>query len=183
MAEAAKVRRQAYVTPTTSVKTDRSKRSNTEAGLTAAQRVALAREENRIRNYKTERAVVVDDKGNVNPSGNPMVDSRGNEVTSGSNNRVRLDSRKIPENSVLTHNHPTDNVGLAGRVGSAFSGNDIRTAVRRNLREVRAVTPNYVFPQRGPLAVGSLTVTSSYESITEGTNAMPPSTLRARETC
>lgn len=142
--EAAKIRnRQAYEAPTVTIRTDRSRRQNTEAGLTSAQRAALTKEENRIRNYRTEHAVVIDEDGNVNPNGNPMV---GN----GTSSRVRIDSSKIPANSVVTHNHPSTGPGLAGQVGSAFSGQDIQTAANRNLREIRAVTPGYTYSAKRP---------------------------------
>lgn len=148
--ESAKIRREAYVAPRAGVRTDTARKRNTEAGLTEAQRKALGAQESRIRNFATERAVVVGEDGSVNPRGNPMIDSRGREVTHGSSSRVRLEPGRIPENSVLTHNHPSDGIGLAGRVGSAFSGADIRTAANRNLREIRAVTPNYTYSAKRP---------------------------------
>ena len=154
MAESGRIRREAYVAPYARIRTDADAKRNTEAGLTREQRTALDNWESRNRNYKTERAAVVDENGNVNPRGNIMVrrDRYGRmvEATSGSGSRVFINPARIPENSVLTHNHPSNNAGIAGRVGQAFSGADLRIAVVTNAKEIRAVTPNYVYSIKRP---------------------------------
>lgn len=64
---------------------------------------------------------------------------------------VAGDGWKIPENTVLTHNHPRA-IGKKGlqSIGNSFSFEDINTAVSTNAREMRAVTPRYTFSVKRP---------------------------------
>lgn len=57
----------------------------------------------------------------------------------------------IPEDVILTHNHPRS-LGSKGinRIGNSLSGDDLFTAVARNAREIRAVTPTYTFSMKRP---------------------------------
>lgn len=132
-----------YQRPTTSVKTDHSGKGAINAGLTAAQHKAVTAWENRNRNYKTEHTVLIDENGTVNPRG-PI------QLGSGTSKKARVNPYALVPNGVLTHNHPSNNVGIAGRVGVPLSGADIKLAAKYNLSEVRAVTPNYTFSIRRP---------------------------------
>lgn len=64
---------------------------------------------------------------------------------------VRFDPKKVPENSIITHNHPRA-LGQKGikAIGSSFSQNDIVSAVSTNAKEIRAVTPTYTFSVKRP---------------------------------
>jgi len=56
---------------------------------------------------------------------------------------------------VLTHNHPARwNFALTDprHVDNSFFIDDIRTACRGNLREIRAITPRYRYVMRRPAA-------------------------------
>lgn len=130
---------------TGSIKRDYSYKSNTEAGMSKKQADAVLGVENNIRNRKTEVAYVVDADGNINPEGSPMVGS-------GSSSRARVNLSKIPENSVIVHNHPMIKgaTGLGRDVGVSLSGSDIRSAIRTNAKEIRAVSENYVYSIKRP---------------------------------
>lgn len=132
-----------YQRPTTTVKTDRSGKNDINSGLTAAQRRAVTEWEDKNRNYKTEHTIVVDRNGTVNPRG-PL------QVGSGTGNRARVNPFKLVPDGVVTHNHPSNGVGIAGRVGVPFSGADVKLAMKYNLNEIRAVTPNYTYSVRRP---------------------------------
>lgn len=145
--EAGRIKKAAYVSPSITVRTDTSRKSNTEAGLTEAQRKTLAAEESRIRTQNVEHGVVIDEDGKVVSR---HVGNRG---------AVNID---VKENSVVTHNHPgadlrdTESVygrnstGIAGRVGRSFSAGDIRETINGNAKEVRAVTRTYTFSLKRP---------------------------------
>lgn len=62
-----------------------------------------------------------------------------------------FDPKKIPANSILTHNHPRS-LGTNGirRIGNSFSSDDIRSAIKVNAKEMRAVTPTYTFSVKRP---------------------------------
>lgn len=79
------------------------------------------------------------------PSGS-LLHSMGGKGTS-----VVGDGWKIPENTILTHNHPRA-IGKKGlqSIGNSFSFEDINTAVISNAREMRAVTPRYTFSVKRP---------------------------------
>lgn len=57
------------------------------------------------------------------------------------------------KNTVMTHNHPSGwsyPENSIRRIGNSFSKDDILTAVRWDLSEIRAVTPNYTFVLKRP---------------------------------
>lgn len=79
--------------------------------------------------------------------------STGDMVRSigGKGAQVRFNVSDIPQNSILTHNHPRS-LGAKGimRIGNSFSDDDIVSAVRTNAKEMRAVTPTYTFSVKRP---------------------------------
>ena len=150
-----------YQRPEERVKTDRSGKGQINAGLTPAQEKAVTDWENRNRNFKTEHTVVVDQNGRVNPNG-PI------QVGSGSSSRARVNPMALVENGVVTHNHPSNSVGIAGRVGVPLSGPDVRLAMKYNLSEIRAVTPNYTYSIRRPAGGWK----GSYEAMNKEYNAI-----------
>lgn len=82
-----------------------------------------------------------------------VFNSKGDIVSSigGKGAQVKFDSKKIPINSILTHNHPRS-LGERGirRIGNSFSSDDIRSAIMVNAKEMRAVTPTYTFSIKRP---------------------------------
>lgn len=82
-----------------------------------------------------------------------VFNSRGDIVSSigGKGAQVVFKYSEIPANSILTHNHPRslDESGIR-RIGNSFSSDDIRTAIKTNAREMRAVTPTYTFSIKRP---------------------------------
>lgn len=150
-----KARKAAYVAPTVTVRTDRSGRTNTDAGLTQAQKTALAREEARINRIPVgrEETVVIDENGVVNPLGPPTLRSgtrrRGNKTIT----YAEFDMRRVPENSIMIHNHPGfkgSGNGLASRVGNTFTGQDLETAAAVNAKEIRAIARGYTYSIKRP---------------------------------
>lgn len=65
--------------------------------------------------------------------------------------QVKYDASKVPENSIITHNHPRS-IGQKGirAIGNSFSRDDIISAVSTNAKEIRAVTPTYTFSVKRP---------------------------------
>ena len=54
-------------------------------------------------------------------------------------------------NTIATHNHPRAlNERGVKRIGNSFSFADLNSAVRYNLKEIRAVTPTYTFSVKRP---------------------------------
>lgn len=82
-----------------------------------------------------------------------VFNSNGDIVTSigGKGARVVFDPKKVPANSILTHNHPRA-LGANGikRIGNSFSSDDISSAITTNAKEMRAVTPTYTFSVKRP---------------------------------
>lgn len=82
-----------------------------------------------------------------------VFNSNGDIVTSfgGKGARAHYDSKQIPQNSILTHNHPRA-LGYSGimRIGNSFSKDDISAAIITNAKEMRAVTPTYTFSVKRP---------------------------------
>lgn len=105
----------------------------------------IASTENDIRmNKKFETGVVFNSKGNV------LIDKRG-DSTSVSFIKEELIKMK---DGIMTHNHPRGwgyPEKSLGRIGNSFSSDDINLAVRWDLAEMRAVTPNYTFVMRRPV--------------------------------
>lgn len=134
-----------YEAPNTTVRTDRSYLRNTEAGQSKAQTAAVRAWEEQERNRKTENLAVVDENGVLNPLGSPVLRRTRSSVYS--------DWRKIPENAIVTHNHPySGGKGLGAEIGISLSSNDIVNAIAQNNKEKRAVTGNYIFSIKRPAA-------------------------------
>jgi lambda family phage portal protein len=84
--------------------------------------------EERVKNEKTEYALVTDQNGNV------LVENEGNanSVTFSTNQLIAI---KDSGNAIASHNHPSDN---------PFSRADLMWAARFNVAEMRVVSPNFV---------------------------------------
>ena len=101
----------------------------------------LSNLENYIRNNDYESAYVLDENGKLLFSNN-----HGGETSA---------EIELYENSIVTHNHPLQMDHTTGKrtVQNSFSENDVIAAAEGNLKEIRAVTKNYVFslsrPKRG----------------------------------
>jgi hypothetical protein len=93
----------------------------------------LTKIENEIKNDKYETLVCID------KNGNELVRQKGSKT------KVRLsneESNKIVKDSIITHNHPGATTAPKGsmlRIGTSFSIQDIKTAVIKDLSEIRAV--------------------------------------------
>lgn len=100
--------------------------------------------ENEIRKNKAfETAVVYDKNGNI------ILDKRG-QATSVSFTDRETDLFK---DAILTHNHPRGwgyEANSMQRIGNSFSMQDITIAIKHDMAEIRAVTPNYTFVMRRP---------------------------------
>lgn len=124
----------------------RQAKSNTEAGMSQAQIATTRAWEESQRNARTENLAVIGEDGTLNPLGNPVV-SRGKTS-------VRSNPARIPQNAIVTHNHPwderTDGTGLGSKVGASFSDADIANAITLNNKEKRAVTKNYIYSIKRP---------------------------------
>lgn len=114
-------------------------RGYTEKGYTNKMIKNIVGIEQKYRRNKDETLHVFNSKGELVFS----IDGKGA--------RVVFNPRKIPANSILTHNHPRS-LGKSGirRIGNSFSSDDIRTAIRVNAKEMRAVTPTYTFSIKRP---------------------------------
>ena len=115
----------------------------TDRGMNERQRVIVQAFEDRWRDAKVEHGLTVDRNGNV------IKERRGGKSS------IRWYLSELPKDGVLTHNHPIElSGGYEGRfwpnVGHSFSGADINAAITADLKEVRAVTKNYVFSMRRP---------------------------------
>lgn len=116
-----------------------SSKGATEKGYTAKMVKNIVGMEQKYRHNKDETLHVFNSKGDI-------VSSIG-----GKGAQVKFDSKKIPINSILTHNHPRS-LGERGirRIGNSFSSDDIRSAIMVNAKEMRAVTPTYTFSIKRP---------------------------------
>ena len=119
-----------------------SGKGSTEDGYTSKMVKNILGMENRIRQNRNESLHVFDSKGNLIES----IGGKGAEVS--------YKGHRIPQNSILTHNHPKS-LGARGirRIGNSFSIEDIVSAVSLNAAEIRAVTPTYTFSLKRPKGV------------------------------
>lgn len=82
-----------------------------------------------------------------------VFDATGRKLTTvqGKGARVSFDSRTIPRDAIITHNHPRA-IGRTGIMsfGNSFSRADVTSAAALNAREMRAVTPTYTFSIKRP---------------------------------
>lgn len=100
--------------------------------------------ENIIRkNKRFETAVAFDDDGNI------LFEKKGGPRS------VSFTPKEVAqfENTIFTHNHPSGHSYPEGsilRIGNSFSAADIILSIRNNIKEIRAVTPNYTFSMKRP---------------------------------
>lgn len=115
------------------------KKGATEQGYSAKMAKNILGMEQKYRSNKDETL-------HVFTSGGTLVKSIG-----GKGAQVAFDGKSIPENSILTHNHPRS-LGATGirSIGNSFSKQDIVSAVETNAKEIRAVTPTYTFSVKRP---------------------------------
>lgn len=124
-------------------KTDRSYLHDTDSGLNRREAYTVNKLENKIRNRKTEKGYVIGSDGNV------IAEShRGSRRSA----RFYKSDMMKSKDAIVIHNHPNAEMGgtMAAQIGLPFSNNDIENAVNYNLKEVRAVTPNYTYSIRRP---------------------------------
>lgn len=133
---------------TATIGTARSSKANTEAGLSRAQRETLERVEGSARSMRNEQLTAIDRNGNI------IIQQGGNRS---SVSLSESEARRLKD-SVLTHNHPgayydslPNRGGLAGRIGSPLSAQDVITSVKRDVREIRAITRGgYLYSLKRP---------------------------------
>ena len=116
---------------------NRASAGETEKGYTRLMRENILGTERSIRRKRDEELHVFDSKGNF--------------VRSIQGKDTKVNVSNIPENSIITHNHPRA-LGRKGvySIGNSFSADDINTAVTFNAKEIRAVTPTYTFSVKRP---------------------------------
>lgn len=136
-----------YETPSTNVRTNVNAKRMTEAGQSKAQTKAILEWEEKMKNRKTEDLIVVDENGNVNPLGNPVVRRTKTSVTT--------NPALFPPNAIVTHNHPWDDStdgtgGMSPSIGISLSAPDIGNAIRNNNKEKRAATRAYIYSIKRP---------------------------------
>lgn len=117
----------------------RASKGATEKGYTAKMVKNIVGMEQKYRRNKDETLHVFTPTGDI-------VTSFG-----GKGAKVVFDSSKVPQNAILTHNHPRS-IGSTGirSIGNSFSVHDIASAVKVNAKEMRAVTPTYTFSIKRP---------------------------------
>ncbi len=127
------------------------KKGATEEGYSAKMVKNILGIEQRYRNNSDETLHIFNGSGGLVKS----IGGKGTSVTI---------SGDIPENSILTHNHPRS-IGKKGilKIGNSFSGEDIRTAVNCNAREIRAVTPTYTFSLKRPKGGWGVSAKRAYD--------------------
>lgn len=105
---------------------------------------SIVKKESEIRmNKKYETAIAFNKNGEVLLN----KDGQSRQV-----NFIADECRKL-KNGVMTHNHPSGwsyPKGSVRRIGNSLSEDDILMAVRWDLSEMRAVTPNYTFVLKRP---------------------------------
>ncbi|WP_294591617.1 hypothetical protein [uncultured Bacteroides sp.] len=104
----------------------------------------IASTENDIRmNKKFETGVIFDKNGEI------IIDKRGASYSVS----FTIEECKKMKDCIFTHNHPRGwgyPERSLGRIGNSFSPEDVFLAVRWDLAEMRAVTPNYTFTMKRP---------------------------------
>lgn len=117
----------------------RERNGKTEKGYTAKMRKNILGKEREIRNNEDESLHV------FSPSGDLLLSLQGDGA------KVEVGDAKIPQNAILTHNHPRS-IGTSGirRIGNSLGIRDITAAVNYNAKEIRAVTPTYTFSIKRP---------------------------------
>lgn len=114
-------------------------KKSTEYGYSNRLKKNIVNLENSIRNKKDEELHV------FNANGDNILKVQGKD------NKVKLSGVNIPPNMILTHNHPLslNKTGIES-IGNSLSAADIKSAIRYNASEIRAVTPRYTFSVKRP---------------------------------
>lgn len=122
----------------------------TEQGYTAKMKRNILGMERAYRNNEDETLHIYTPQGD-------LVRSIG-----GKGAQVRYRRSDVPENSIMTHNHPRS-IGTTGirRIGNSFSPEDISSAIAANASEMRAVTPTYTFSIKRPAGGWGVTATQA----------------------
>ena len=124
-------------------RTDRSALHDTDSGMNRQEAFRISQLESKIRNRKTEKGYVVGENGEVLA-----------ESIKSSRSAAKFYTRDLEaaRGGIMTHNHPNAEMGgsLAAQIGLPFSNADLDNAVKYNLKEIRAVTPNYTYSIRRP---------------------------------
>ena len=121
-----------------------------------------------------KKIVEAEDKIRMNRSFETAVvfDESGNEVyrKKGAKSSVSFYDNEIQlfKNKIFTHNHTggwkfDDN--SIKRAGSSFSSNDVVTAIRSDMKEIRAVTPHYTFALKRPSGGWGMSVQAAKSAI------------------
>lgn len=134
-------KKEAYVSPSMTVKTDRSKIRDTEQGMSEKLKQAVLAVEEKYRDNKTEQVTIFDEDGNQ------IFHKRGGKSS------VSLPMRVVKPNSIVTHNHPMQydlSTSRFAGLESSFSDADIKTTISNNAKEIRAVTRDYVYSMKRP---------------------------------
>lgn len=100
----------------------------TEIGMSKAMAKSVVNAENSIRGNDFETLFTFDDNGNI------VYSEKGGKKS------VRFYGQKTVD-AVVTHNHPS---------GSAFSGADLKNAVKFNQKEIRATGKEFTFSMKRP---------------------------------
>lgn len=115
-------------------------KSDTEAGHSKAENYALRKLEKGIRDYDYEKSYIINANGDVVAESKTQRGGKASMTVNGS-----------VADGILTHNHPSHLLkGLAGRIGATFSERDLETMINENLKEIRAVSPNYIYSIKRP---------------------------------
>lgn len=130
---------------TQSVRVDYSVNHNTEAGMPEMQRKAVLAKEAQIRNNKDESTHIFNDAGQEILK----LQGKGNTVKVNKDQVAAI--YRTMNNMVVTHNHPLSR-GASGirSIGNSFSRPDLMTSINGNVREMRAVSPRYIFSFKRP---------------------------------
>lgn len=101
----------------------------------------LKASESSIRRNKYESAIVIGKNGNI------LLNKNGGKR---SVSFTKEEAAKLKD-AVFTHNHPSA-LRASGimRIGNSFSADDLVTAVKTDVKEMRAVTPTYTFSMKRP---------------------------------
>ena len=134
-----------YESPSITVRTDRSRLRNTEAGMSPALAASVKSEESIAVPLRKERIAILDENGRV------LGTNMGTEGQVAAPRGVNLN------NAIITHNHPMVRAerklgrSLASRVGTTLSPDDVKTSIRNNVKEIRAITRGgYLYSLKRP---------------------------------
>lgn len=138
----------------------------TEQGYTEKMKRNILGMERAYRNNKDETLHVFTPQGD-------LVRSIG-----GKGAKVVYSRSDVPENSIMTHNHPRS-IGTTGirRIGNSFSPADISSAIAANASEIRAVTPTYTFSIKRPAGGWGITAKQAKTAYTRANSKVQKETI------